>query len=179
MVRLETLFRALLDAPDRGISLTPEELRAKIVFSIYHQYPDFKSRHSGAIHSFPEAFHGYGRGRPKFFIDLQSTQTPCSRKTHVDDLSPNEISDSRQSTNGEPQVTPVPPSPMLSSSMLSNSIPSLSQLYPANPQLERHISAMQEQSVVAYRALSPPATPHGKMKSKHTRACKIQPIRLL
>jgi hypothetical protein len=73
-------------------------------------------------------------------------------RTHVDDLSgsedpnsPNEISDSRQSSNGEPQVTPAPPAPMLNSSMLSNICPSLSQLYPANPQLERHISAMQEQ----------------------------------
>jgi len=73
-------------------------------------------------------------------------------RTHVDDLSgsedpnsPNKISDSRQSSNGEPQVTPAPPAPMLNSSMLSNICPSLSQLYPANPQLERHISAMQEQ----------------------------------
>ena len=73
-------------------------------------------------------------------------------RIHVDDLSgsedpnsPDDISASRQSPTGEPQVIPSPPAPMLSSSMRSNSILSLSQLYPANSQLERHISAMQEQ----------------------------------
>jgi hypothetical protein len=44
--------------------LTPEELRAKIICSICHQYPAFKARHSGAIHSFPAEFHGHGCGRP-------------------------------------------------------------------------------------------------------------------